>query len=85
VILSDRYALLQAAAAVLGIWEGQDGTDPFLTEPAWAVLALSRLARRLGITTPGPPDDCVAQVLDELVCRHRTDRSCDLDGSGPSH
>ncbi|MFF4173883.1 acyl-CoA dehydrogenase [Streptomyces sp. NPDC001744] len=84
VVLSDRYALLQAAAAVLGVWEGQDGTDAFLAEPAWAVLALSRLARRLGITAPGPPDGCVAQTLDELVRRLRADRDCGLDG-GPGH
>ncbi|MFD5712991.1 acyl-CoA dehydrogenase [Streptomyces pharetrae] len=85
VILSDRYALLQAAAAVLGIWEAQDGTDAFLTEPAWAVLALSRLARRLGIRAPAPPDGCTAQVLDELLARHRTGRSCDLDAGRPGH
>ncbi|MFD7627264.1 acyl-CoA dehydrogenase [Streptomyces sp. NPDC059851] len=81
VILSDRYALLQAAAAVLGTWEGQDGTDAFLTDPAWAVLALSRLAARLGITPPELPRTCVTQVLDELVRRYHTGRSCDLDGS----
>ncbi|MFB7257547.1 acyl-CoA dehydrogenase [Streptomyces nojiriensis] len=85
VILSDRYALLQAAAAVLGIWEGQDGTDAFLADPAWAVLALSRLAGRLGIAAPELPDSCVAQVLDELVRRYRTGRSYDLDGSGLTH
>ncbi|MFF5448531.1 acyl-CoA dehydrogenase family protein [Streptomyces sp. NPDC012888] len=81
VILSDRYALIQAAAAVLGTWEGQDGTDAFLADPAWAVLALSRLAGRLGIAAPELPDSCVAQLLDELLRRYRTGRSCDLDGS----
>ncbi|MEU6479746.1 acyl-CoA dehydrogenase [Streptomyces sp. NPDC047017] len=85
VALSDRFALLQGAAAVLGVWEGQDGTDAFLAEPAWAVLALSRLARRLGVTAPGPPESCVAQVLDELARRGRTDRGCALDGSTPAY
>ncbi|MEV7558414.1 acyl-CoA dehydrogenase [Streptomyces sp. NPDC089795] len=81
VILSDRYALTQAAAAVLGIWEGQDGTDAFLADPAWAVLALSRLAGRLGIAVPELPDGVRLQVLDELVRRYRAGLSCDLDGS----
>ncbi|MDX2680441.1 acyl-CoA dehydrogenase [Streptomyces soliscabiei] len=85
VVLSDRFALLQGAAAVLGVWEGQDGTDAFLAEPAWAVLALSRLARRMGITAPGPPESCVTQVLDELARRGRTDRDCALDGSAPAY
>ncbi|CAM5488914.1 acyl-CoA dehydrogenase [Streptomyces spiroverticillatus] len=85
VVLSDRFALLQGAAAVLGVWEGQDGTDAFLAEPAWAVLALSRLARRLGITAPAPPEDCVTQVLDELARRGRSDRDCALDGGAPTY
>ncbi|MEU6459584.1 acyl-CoA dehydrogenase [Streptomyces sp. NPDC047065] len=81
--LGDRYALLLAAAAVLGVWEGQDGTDPFLSAPAWAVLALSRIAGRLGRPVPEVPDVCTAQVLDELVRRFRTGRSCDLYGTEP--
>ncbi|MER5503366.1 acyl-CoA dehydrogenase family protein [Streptomyces sp. NPDC002561] len=78
-VLSDRYSLIVAAAAVLGVWEGQDGLDPFLADPAWAVLALSRLGERLGMHVPDLPDGCSAQVLDELVRRYRTGRSCDLD------
>ncbi|MFE3557088.1 hypothetical protein ACFXKW_19785 [Streptomyces sp. NPDC059193] len=81
VILSDRYAIVQAAAAVLGIWEGQDGADAFLADPAWAVLALSRLAGRLGIVVPDLPESCLHQVLDELIRRYRGGLSCDLDGS----
>ncbi|MFD1758158.1 hypothetical protein [Streptomyces lienomycini] len=81
--LGDRYALLLAAASVLGVWEGQDGTDPFLSAPAWAVLALSRIARRLGRPVPEVPEVCTAQVLDELVRRLRTGRNCDLYGTEP--
>lgn len=81
--LGDRYALLLAAASVLGVWEGQDGTDPFLSAPAWAVLALSRIAGRLGRPVPDVPGVCTAQVLDELVRRFRSGRSCDLYGTGP--
>ncbi|MFD8416641.1 acyl-CoA dehydrogenase [Streptomyces sp. NPDC059650] len=84
VVLSDRYAVLQAAAAVLGVWEGQDGSDPFLAEPAWALLALSRLAARLGMAAPELPASCLQQVLDELVRRYRSGLSCDLDGNGLS-
>lgn len=80
-VLSDRYSLIVAAAAVLGIWEGQDGTDPFLADTAWAVLALSRIGERLGIPVPDPPDGCVAHVLDELVRRYRAGLSCDLDAT----
>ncbi|MFJ3927811.1 acyl-CoA dehydrogenase family protein [Streptomyces sp. NPDC090022] len=80
-VLSDRYALVLAAGAVLGVWEGQDGGDPFLADPAWAVLALTRLGGRLGIAVPELPDGCVAQVLEELVRRYRAGRSCDLAGT----
>ncbi|TJZ52119.1 acyl-CoA dehydrogenase [Streptomyces piniterrae] len=80
--LSDRYGLVVTAAAVLGVWEGQEqeGDAPFLADPGWAVLALSRLGRRLGIAVPDVPADCVAGVVDELLRRHRTGRGLDLDG-----
>lgn len=78
-ILADRYSQIVAAAAVLGIWEGQDGTDPFLAHPAWAVLALSRLGERLGVPVPDLPDGCREQVMDELLRRYRAGLSCDLD------
>ncbi|MER7394178.1 acyl-CoA dehydrogenase [Streptomyces sp. NPDC000151] len=78
--LSDRYGLVATAAAVLGVWEGQEGDDPFLADPGWAVVALSRLGRRLGRTVPDVPDDCVTEVLDELLRRHRAGRGLDLDG-----
>ncbi|CAL9645135.1 MULTISPECIES: acyl-CoA dehydrogenase [Streptomyces] len=80
-VLSDRYSLLVGAAAVLGVWEGQDGTDPFLADPAWAVLALSRLGARLGVPVPDLPDGCVRQVLDELIRRYRSGLGCDLDAT----
>jgi alkylation response protein AidB-like acyl-CoA dehydrogenase len=80
-VLSDRYALVLAAAAVLGVWEGQDGSDPFLATPAWAVLALSRIGDRLGLPVPELPEGCVGTVLEELVHRLRTGRSFDLDAT----
>ncbi|MFE1327353.1 acyl-CoA dehydrogenase [Streptomyces sp. NPDC058735] len=81
VVLGDRYSLIVAAAAVLGIWEGQDGTDPFLADAAWAVLALSRIGARLGIPVPDLPDGCTRQVLDELLRRYRAGLGCDLDAT----
>ncbi|MFG2463699.1 acyl-CoA dehydrogenase [Streptomyces sp. NPDC048523] len=77
--LSDRYGLLAAAGAVLALWEGQEGDDPFLADPGWVVLALSRLGRRLGIELPDLPGNCVTGVLDELLRRHHSGRSFDLD------
>ncbi|MFH9015571.1 acyl-CoA dehydrogenase [Streptomyces sp. NPDC017943] len=77
-VLSDRYSLIVAAAAVLGIWEGQDGSDPFLADAAWAVLALSRIGARLGIPVPDLPDGCTQQVLNELIRRYRAGLGCDL-------
>ncbi|WP_192582462.1 acyl-CoA dehydrogenase [Streptomyces triticiradicis] len=79
--LADRYALVLAAAAVLGMWEGQAGTGSFLEEPAWAVLALSRIARRLGAAVPGLPPSVVGSVLGEVLERCRQGRSLDLYGT----
>ncbi|MFI8327326.1 acyl-CoA dehydrogenase [Streptomyces sp. NPDC085529] len=76
--LSARYALLAAAGAVLATWEAQDGGDPFLSDPAWAVLALTRLARRLGLSAEEPPESCRQQVLRELVRRCHTTTGYDL-------
>ncbi|WP_407550955.1 acyl-CoA dehydrogenase family protein [Streptomyces sp. Pv4-95] len=78
--LCDRYALVVTAAAVLGVWEAQEGDAPFLADPDWAVLALSRLGRRLGLRAPDVPDDCVGGVLDELLRRERAGHGLDLDG-----
>ncbi|MFI8952449.1 acyl-CoA dehydrogenase [Streptomyces sp. NPDC053750] len=84
-VLSDRYALVLAAAAVLGVWEGQDGSDPFLAAPAWAVLALTRIGDRIGLPVPDLPEGCADMVLQELVRRFRAGRSCLLDGTVQAH
>ncbi|MFD3518682.1 acyl-CoA dehydrogenase [Streptomyces sp. NPDC058657] len=83
-VLSDRYCHLVGAAAVLGVWEGQDGSDPFLANPAWAVLALTRIGGQLGIPMPELPEGCQEQVLAELVRRYRDGRSYDLDATAPT-
>ncbi|WP_051796199.1 acyl-CoA dehydrogenase [Streptomyces sp. NRRL S-87] len=80
--LADRYALVLSAAAVLGVWEGQAGVgDPFLGNPAWAVLSLSRIGRRLGVPVADLPDGVVEEVLGEALHRCRQRRSLDLYGT----
>ncbi|MGW7411690.1 acyl-CoA dehydrogenase [Streptomyces sp. NPDC054863] len=81
-VLADRYCHVVGAAAVLGTWEHQDGTDPFLSDPAWAVLALTRLGGRLGIPVPELPAGCQERVLEEALRRYRDGRSYDLDAVG---
>jgi alkylation response protein AidB-like acyl-CoA dehydrogenase len=76
--LVDRYALVLAAAACLGVWEGRAGTDSFLQDPAWAVLALGRIARRLGAAVPEVPAEAERAVLAQVLERCRTGRSLDL-------
>lgn len=79
--LADRYALVLAAAACLGVREGQAGSGSFLEHPAWAVLALSRIGRRLGARVPDLPEGVVELVLEEVLGRCREGRSLDLYGT----
>ncbi|WP_240434815.1 acyl-CoA dehydrogenase [Streptomyces sp. YIM 130001] len=76
--LADRYALMLAAAACLGVWEGQDGMDTFLGQPAWVLLALSRIGRRIGLPVPELPDGVAESVLSEVLLRFREGRSFDV-------
>ncbi|WP_411107583.1 acyl-CoA dehydrogenase [Streptomyces sp. cmx-4-9] len=80
--LADRYALVLAAAAVLGVWEGQADSGSFLEDPAWAVLALGRIGRRLGASVAEVPAGVVEPVLEEVLGRCREGRSLDLYGTG---
>ncbi|MFF3400024.1 acyl-CoA dehydrogenase [Streptomyces sp. NPDC002659] len=77
-VLADRYALLLAAASCLGVRQGQDGTGSFLDDPSWAVLALSRIGRRLGLPVPELPDQVTGTVIAEVLERYREGRSFDL-------
>jgi alkylation response protein AidB-like acyl-CoA dehydrogenase len=83
--LADRYTLVLAAAACLGVWREQrsptgDG-DPFLADPAWPSAALYRLCRRLGLPLPDRPVAAERRVLEEALARLRGHRSYDLYGS----
>ncbi|MDX3538896.1 acyl-CoA dehydrogenase [Streptomyces sp. MB09-01] len=77
--LMDRYALLLAAAAVLGLWDqGRYGPDPFLADPSWAAAALHRIARRLGTRVADLPPECETRIRHEVQLRFSTQISYDL-------
>lgn len=78
-LLADRYAVVLAAAACLGIWQ-QAGADPFLADPTWVVAALRRLAARLGradaVSDPAGTD----LLIEEIQRRIAANRGLDLAG-----
>ncbi|AQT75124.1 MULTISPECIES: acyl-CoA dehydrogenase [Streptomyces] len=77
--LMDRYALLLAAAAVLGLWDqARYGPDPFLADPSWAAAALHRIARRLGTRVADLPAECETRIRHEVQLRFSTQISYDL-------
>ena len=77
--LADRYTVVLAAAAVIGVWlQARDGADAFLADPSWAAAALYRLGRRLGQRQPDLPAGCEERVRDEVLRRFHENRSYDL-------
>ncbi|MFI2643389.1 acyl-CoA dehydrogenase [Streptomyces sp. NPDC018610] len=80
--LADRYTLVIAAAACLGVWRAQrsagDAADPFLADPAWPTAGLYRLCRRLGLPLPDRPAADEERVLREVLARLHGRRSFDL-------
>ncbi|NUK52894.1 acyl-CoA dehydrogenase [Streptomyces lunaelactis] len=77
--IADRYTLLLAGAACLGVWRHQDpDDDPFLASPAWLAAALTRLVKRLGHPLPKLPDGWENQLLNEVLNRYHEARSYDL-------
>ncbi|MEW2620557.1 acyl-CoA dehydrogenase family protein [Streptomyces sp. NPDC048106] len=78
--LADRYAVLLAAAAAIGVWQqaARDGGDAFLADPAWLAAALHRLARRLGRRPAGLPASVDARMHEEVLRRFRERTSYDL-------
>ncbi|WP_354643036.1 acyl-CoA dehydrogenase [Kitasatospora camelliae] len=80
--LADRYTLVLAAAACLGVWrEARGEGDPFLADPSWVTAALYRLGRRLGLPLPDRPTGSEQRVLAEVLARLHGARSYDLYGS----
>ncbi|MCZ7414661.1 acyl-CoA dehydrogenase [Streptomyces sp. WMMC897] len=81
--LAERYTLLTAGAACLGLWRygvRQSGCG-FLSEPAWLAAALGRICLRLGL--PGSEalrEDTDAMVA-HVVTRYHQGRSLDLYGT----
>ncbi|MFI6054182.1 hypothetical protein ACIBCO_29340 [Streptomyces violascens] len=72
--VADRLALLTAAACGLGRLR-LTGKD---TDRAWLLLALTRVLRRLGHSTPRLPRGQVGLVLKELIVRDREALAYDL-------
>ncbi|MEV4016587.1 acyl-CoA dehydrogenase [Nonomuraea angiospora] len=72
--LAERYSLVLAAAACAGVWSAR--RDPVTT--AWLTVALARLAGRLGLPHPRPPEGAGRLLFDELVLRHEQGRTFDL-------
>ncbi|NEY36725.1 acyl-CoA dehydrogenase [Streptomyces sp. PRKS01-65] len=77
--LADRYTLVLAAAACLGVWRHQQGgPDTFLAGSGWLVTALLRICTRLGIGTPAHAPGPEAEVFTELTRRFTQSSSFDL-------
>ncbi|MFF1691775.1 MULTISPECIES: acyl-CoA dehydrogenase [unclassified Streptomyces] len=84
--LADRYTLVLAAAACLGVWREQRSApagraDAFLAAPAWVTAVLYRLVARLGLPLPDRPVAAQRLVLEEVVARLHDRRSYDLYAS----
>ena len=75
--LAERYALLVAGAACLGVWR-QRPAGGFLADPAWAAMALTRIACRLDKSAVRAPAAGLDRMLAELLHRFDDARSYDL-------
>lgn len=81
-LLAERYALLLAVAACLGVWRAAGTRDPFLADPLWATAALRRLAERLGPRRDPQPEPVVEALFEELDGRRRDALTFDLFRTG---
>lgn len=76
--LGERYALLLAASACVGIWRQQRGASGFLGSDEWIHAALRRLSGRLrGDATP-LPEQLAEPLFAELTRRVGERESCSL-------
>ncbi|MFI6942052.1 acyl-CoA dehydrogenase [Streptomyces sp. NPDC050418] len=80
--LVDRYALIAAGAACLGVWHEAHAAGPgrggLLADPAWAAMALARIVGRLDRTAVHPPEEGTDHLLAEVLDRFDDARSFDL-------
>ena len=79
--LARRYVLLLAAAACVGTYRHRSvlRTGDPQDDAAWLLLALARLAHRLGVAVePGPDDDAWGALWRCLLARHDAARAFDL-------
>ncbi|WP_441247507.1 acyl-CoA dehydrogenase family protein [Kitasatospora sp. McL0602] len=76
--LGERFALLQTAAACLGVWRQLPGG--FVAEPHWVALALSRLLSRLEHPVRLADGEAVERVAAEALDRFHQGRAHDLHG-----
>ncbi|MEU1866904.1 acyl-CoA dehydrogenase [Streptomyces gardneri] len=76
--LTDRYALLLAAAAGFGVWRESRG-EGGAADPGWLAVALHRILRRLGRAAPPLPPGVEADLCEEVLRRAAEARSYDLD------
>ncbi len=72
--LTARYAAVLAASACLNVWRHSE--DRFLSDPAWLLAALGRLAARIDRPTDGRAAD--HPLFPELTARFEQSRSFDL-------
>ncbi|MER6128494.1 acyl-CoA dehydrogenase family protein [Streptomyces sp. NPDC001795] len=78
--LADRYALIAAGAACLGVWRhgAGPGGGGLLADPAWAAMALARIVGRLDRTAVRAPETGAEHLLTEVLDRFDDARSYDL-------
>ncbi|MFH8747477.1 acyl-CoA dehydrogenase [Streptomyces rimosus] len=85
--LAERYTVLLAAAACLGVWRrhrGRPGSGP-LGDTQWIHAALTRLAMRIGLSDGLLPPEASEGLFTELTRRVNTSLSCCLDASPIFH
>ncbi|MER5638805.1 acyl-CoA dehydrogenase family protein [Kitasatospora sp. NPDC002227] len=80
--LGERFALLQTAAACLGVWRhwARHGEDAFLADPGWLLLVLARLLGRLEHPVRPKLTESAELVAAEALDRFHGVRSFDLRG-----
>ncbi|OEV03294.1 acyl-CoA/acyl-ACP dehydrogenase [Streptomyces oceani] len=78
--LAERYALLVAATACVGVWsQRRDRGRDFLAEPCWLTGALHRIVGLLGAARPEEASfPCLERIHREVLARYDEGLSYDL-------